>query len=750
MKEKKKYTYISKASAVLCAVFMCFGLFSCSSEAEDNWQTTNEERPIEFDFQLPDDGPATRTKTTFVNGDKIYVTAKVTLANSSEKVKTSILKHDGTKFNPDPADNRLMWPADAVKAHFTAYYLPATHNTAPTEGSPLTIPLAGLSETGTNDDLLLANQDVVNLNGIVLLRFAHTTTKLRFHGLLPAAKEIKLSSNKALNTGIEVSYSADKGYTHEFITDGTNEYSVVKAVGTDDGTGAYTRSVFFIDVTSEWKDATFMLYQYTNAGDTEPIKTTPLTEKNINLYTMQKGRAYYISFYGEPNNDLVAEEDKWYNKGAPKVFETTDQIKAYFAGEGKNGLTQDLDFNNLLLDDGVINFPATRGINFTGDIFNGNNFAIRNVYVKNGLFNNIPAGATVTNLRLENVKVIGEDGDAAGLLAPSNSGTIDNVRISGNNNLGTKNVQYVGALVGENEGTIRKVQVSGALTVEAYMYNTTAFKVFAVGGLVGYNNGGISDSEINAGGLLKVGGEYTMGDIAIGGMIGYHVQAKTVTGCSTYVRVDATQLTARNSYVGGFCGVNRGKMEKSEAAGEVKGALFTMRSATGGFLGYTTSLTEKTNVATVNGCGATGNVYESGGAKATYPDPDVYTGGFCGFSEIDLKNVYAVGNITSAGNIGTEQKIGALVGIISAEKTIFNSFSMTREGATDLTFSGDGECKIQNAHYRKKMLTEQGEVDNSINATVTRLNNAVSSANGYWEWNSSSTIYEGAPYLVKQ
>ncbi|MDL2299455.1 fimbrillin family protein [Bacteroides sp. OttesenSCG-928-E20] len=282
----------------------------------------------------------------------------------------------GTKFNPDPADNRLMWPADAVKAHFTAYYLPATHNTAPTEGSPLTIPLAGLSETGTNDDLLLANQDVVNLNGIVLLRFAHTTTKLRFHGLLPAAKEIKLSSNKALNTGIEVSYSADKGYTHEFITDGTNEYSVVKAVGTDDGTGAYTRSVFFIDVTSEWKDATFMLYQYTNAGDTEPIKTTPLTEKNINLYTMQKGRAYYISFYGEPNNDLVAEEDKWYNKGAPKVFETTDQIKAYFAGEGKNGLTQDLDFNNLLLDDGVINFPATRGINFTGDIFNGNNFAV--------------------------------------------------------------------------------------------------------------------------------------------------------------------------------------------------------------------------------------------------------------------------------------------------------------------------------------------------------------------------------------
>lgn len=759
MKAKEIYTYMSKIFNILPGLFVLAFLFSCSSDLED-WQQPGEETPIEFDFLLPDDGPQTRVKATFAAGDKIYVTAKVACVDNSDPgapvettvVKSSILRYDGSKFNPDPSSNRMMWPKDAVSAHFVAYYYPkvgAIEGAAPTAGSPVIIALPDLKED--TDDLLMANQDIVNMNGIVLLRFAHTTTKLRFHGLSPKAKYLELScdGDYKLNNRITLTYSDTEGYSHEFGNDGNSGITIEKEVGSNDQDNTYTKALFFLDVAADWKGKKFTLTQF--GEDRTKVKETQF-EDGIKLYNMKKGRAYYVSFYGGTTNSALEEENRWYESASTLTFNSTDEIKAYFAGAGKNGLTCDLDFNNLLLDEAVISFPATRGIILgSGATFNGNHHAIRNVYVTGGLFNSIPAGATVKNLRLENVKVIAEDTDFAGLLAPSNSGTIENVRISGSNSIGTKNVSYVGGLVGENKGTVKTVQISGALAMETYMENNTeSAKVFAVGGLVGYNDGGVSNTEINAGSLLKVAGEYTSGDIAIGGMIGYHAKSKTVTGCSTYVRVDATRMTARNSYVGGFCGVNRGTLTKNEAAGEVKGALFTMRSATGGFLGYTTSMTEKTAIAVVNGCGAMGNVSESKGTATTVSKPELYTGGFCGFSEIDLKNTYSVGTLTATEVFSGEQKTGALSGLISADKTIFNSFSTTRKGSADLPFNGEGTCKTQNAHYRGQMLSEQGVVLSATSATVVRLNNAVSSANGYWSWNSSATVYGGVPYLVKQ
>lgn len=760
---EKKYTYtFNKAWGWLPGLFILIFLFSCSADDED-WQNPAEEIPMQFDFLLPDDGAQTRVKSAFSTGDKIYITATVTCKNEfngvTEEVRSSILKYDGSKFNPDPSGQRLMWPADAVSGRFVAYYYPKDENLAPgtdapapTEGNPVLIHMSDLRES--TDDLLMAKQEVVSMNGVVLLRFAHTTTKLRFHGLSPSAKYIELSTeeNFEICNQIELTYSAAEGYNATFKNDGNPFIKLEKPTGIDDGKGTYTRSVFFLNVTTQWQGKKFKLTQYNEAN--EKIKETPLTEDGVNLHNMRTGRAYYISFYSGTNNKTLEEENEWYETKQALKFDNVEHIQAYFAGEGKDGLTRDLDFNNLLLDDPAIVFPQTRSITLGSNTFNGNYYAIRNVYVKNGLFGNIPAGAKIINLRLENVKVIadGEEGvTAAGLLSPSNSGTIENVRISGNNSLGTKGVQYVGGLVGENNGTITKVQISGSLTIDPYIENNTeTTKVFAVGGLIGYNNGSVSSCEINAGSLIKPGGEYRSGEMGIGGMIGYHSKSKTVTDCNTYTRIDGTQMVAKNSYIGGFCGINRGTLTRSESSGEVKGALFIQRSGTGGFLGYTTSLTEKTAIAVVNGCGATGNVYESDGTQVVNSQSELYTGGFCGFSEIDLKNVYSVGMLNPSAGFAGIRKQGALTGLISADKTIYNSFSITQKGSADLPFNGEGTCKTQNAHYRSKMITEQGVVDSSTNATVTRLNNAVSSANGYWNWNYSASIYGGAPYLVKK
>ncbi|NDV80604.1 fimbrillin family protein [Bacteroides sp. 51] len=731
----------------LWSLLLLFIVYSCSSEA-DEWQTEVKETPIEFEFLMPDDGQAsTRNKVTFANEDKVYITAKVKTVDAgnveSTKVVSTILNCQGGKFQPASGSDRLMWPADAVSAEFRAYYLPETHSTAPTAGSPLTIPLNKLKEDGTNDDLLLAQQEIINLNGIVTLRFAHTTTKLRFNGLKKEATTLKLvPQNISIINQLVVSYSDADGYTHKF-ENNTTERGITMEKALNE-----TTALFFLNVTSNWEGETF---EFTQEGSSSELpKKTVLADASSHLSTMKIGRAYRLTFYSGGTNPALEKEDAWYKDHEIETFQSVEEIQSYFNGEGKDGLTKDLDFNNILLDESIpISFSSTRGIALTGT-FNGNNHTIRNVYVRNGLFNAIPSGATIKNLRLENVKVIAENGEAAGLLSPSNAGTIDNVRIGGSNQIGTNNVSSVGGLVGVNTGTINTVQLSGALLMEPYIENDTeTTKVFAVGGLVGSNTGTITNCEINAGGLLQPAGTYIAGQATIGGMVGSHTGANAISGCSTFVRVDATRLAAKTSYVGGFCGVNRGKLSDNEANGEVRGSLFVSRSATGGFLGFTTS-----SAAVVNGCGATGNVTESACDRVA-ATPELYTGGFCGFSEIDLKNVYSVGALMSASSVPGDavRRKGALTGLISADKTVYNSFSITNQGGEDLTLSGSEDlaniCKTQNVHLRGKMVSEQGVVETTITATIARLNNAVSTANGYWSWSSSSAIYGGVPYIVK-
>ncbi|GEM_PF-6257741 len=744
----------------LWSLLLLFVVSSCTSEI-DEWQRAAKGNPIEIDFLMPDnERPETRTKTSLDDGDKIYLTAKVKLIDGSDdEIISTVLVYSSGKFQPSTADGatRLTWPVKAVSAEFRAYYLPETHPTPPSATPPagttssVIIPLSELEIDEKNDDLLLAQQKVVNVNGVVTLRFAHTTTKLNITGLKGSGIEttLKLTPRKddfKINNQLVISYSEAEGYTHKFENNGReNGITLTKTSGK-------TNAYFFLDVTKEWTGETFVFSQdKKNGGDTssdEFPKETTLSDANSRFSTMKKGRAYYMSFYSGSASKAVAEE-QWHKENKEeRSFTTKGEIQAYFNGEGKDGLQHDLDFNNILLDEPIdITFPSTRGVALEKD-FDGNHYTIRNVYVKNGLFNAIPVGRTIKNLRLENVKVIAENTDAAGLLAPTNAGTIMNVRIGGSNQIGTKGVTSVGGLVGINTGTIKTVQLSGALLMESSIEDDTDTGGFIVGGLVGRNTGTITGCEINAGVLLLPVGSYQSGEASIGGMVGSHTGVNTISDCITSVRVDASNLIAGTSYVGGFCGVNKAKLNNNKATGEIKGASFLTRSATGGFLGYTTSVT-----AVVNGCGATGNVTESAADQVTGAS-DLYTGGFCGFSEIDLKNTYSVGKLTPTTTIiqgTTIRRKGALTGLISADVTIYNSFSITDDGS-GLKFSGSEDssniCKTVNSHLNGKILDEQG-VETGTVANIRMLNNAVNTSNGYWSWSQSSVIYGGVPYIIK-
>lgn len=711
---------------------------SCSTDLSDEWEATD--CPLEFEFSLPDDAVQTKAKTKFDDNDKIYLTAKVACSVGEDKVVSTVLKYSGDKWIPDV--ERLMWPANAVKAEIVAYYLPksgATASPAPTAESPVTLELASLSTV--TDDVLMASRSVIHLNGVVMLQFAHTMTKLRVSGLDKNATTITLKADDyAIANQLVISYSETKGYTHAFVANGNDGVVMSKETATD--------ITFFLHVEpTGWTGKAFYLTQKNSADAV--LRNTGFS--SMNLQNMKKGRAYSIGFYSGSAPNL--KDEAWYAESPAEIkFETAADIKNYF-DHLSGGLTEDLDFNNIFLDDGVVNFSLPlRSIGLTKD-FNGNHHTIRNIYVRKGLFSAIPAGVTVQDLQLENVTVVADADDnidCAGLLAPSNAGTITNVRISGNNTIGTENILYVGALVGKNQGTITEVKVSGTLAMDCYMESDESSQQFSVGGLVGYNEKGtISQCDIVAGSLLTLAGSIANSDLNGGGFVGWNNVAAKVTDCMAHVHVDASQIrSSRNSYLGGFSGINRGIISKSESSGDVKGGHFSNRAYLGGFVGYLTSGNETAEArkASANGCAATGDLFEADGSVGY----ELYTGGFCGFSGCDLKNVYSTGTITLQTSVdgGIERKTGALTGIISAERTIYNSFSITKEGNNPLPFNGEGTNKTQNSHCYGMMLSDEG-VATATAANVILLNNAVSSANGYWEWSSGKSVYGGVPYLLK-
>ena len=720
--------------AIMCLCgFWVLLLVSCSSEFENEMDAVS--RPIEFVFELPGDGVVpTRAKTAFSNNDKIYITARVTKKDAAVVTTSTVMVYNSSGSWMPEGGNWLKWPLDAESATFVAYYLPVAG--VPATGSPVSIDFSNILES--TDDVLLAERNTIHLNGVVTLQFAHTMTKLRVGGLKTDATTVTLQSNYPITNRVVVSYNDNDGYTHEFVNKDVSQISLTK------GTGA-TEVVFFLNVTDDWNGKTFNLVQ-TDAGNIDLVNTS---FTNQDLHTMKRGRAYYISFYSGSKNLALEEAEKWFTEPAPRVFDTEQDIVDYFGAIGPGGLTEDLDLNNILLTDGMAVFSrSTRGVTLTND-FNGNYYTIRNVYVMNGLFDNIPSGMTVKNLRLENVKVQAEGGEAAGMLAPVNNGTIDNVRIGGNCNIGTDGVWYVGGLVGKNMGTISNVSISGTLTMDCYLSSNETNRFFSVGGMAGTNgvdkagSYSIKNSEIVAGTLITAAGQVAGTDGCIGGFVGYNAISKTVDNCMAHVHVDASQLSSLNSYAGGFCGTNRGALTKNDASGDVTGGHFTERASTGGFVGYTTSLTEKTLVATVNGCAATGAVTETDGTGN-----ELYTGGFAGFSTIDLYNTSSTGKITKLSSFGGVWKVGALTGLISADKTIYNSFSIsTLLNGSDLPFNGEETSKTENSHYKGKMLNGEGEVTATV-AHAELLNNAVG-GNNYWEWSSSTSVYGGVAYLIK-
>lgn len=196
-------------------------------------------------------------------------------------------------------------------------------------------------------------------------------------------------------------------------------------------------------------------------------------------------------------------------------------------------------------------FNLTEDTEFKGT-FDGNGYFIRDLYINRsgeddvGLFGCLGMGALVTNVRLVDAHVTGND--------------------------------QVGALVGRiRPGTVEKSYAS--------VYVNGRFRV---GGLVGDNHGGLVTNSHTSG--------HVDGFRNAGGLVGLSWNQGVVERSSSSASVFAVDY-----YAGGLLGQNRGVLHHSSATGDVNSP-----SRAGGLVGYNYKHT--TNLGLITNCYATGNV----------------------------------------------------------------------------------------------------------------------------------------------
>ena len=227
------------------------------------------------------------------------------------------------------------------------------------------------------------------------------------------------------------------------------------------------------------------------------------------------------------------------------------------------------------------------------------------------------------------------DGDYAGGLVGRNNGPISGSHATGN----VTGYRYVGGLVGSNYD--QSIWDSDAVGLNTIKGSTASGVVDAygnwVGGLAGWNNGPISDSDAR--------GTRVSGHLSVGGLVGSNYNGENGGGGTTISRstasaaVEGTANTSR--YLGGLVGWNTGPISNSDASGSVEGLRV---QESGGLVGW--------NSGSITDSSASGDVGEAARSAGES------VGGLVGLNKGGMiRGSSATGDVTS-----TSSTIGGLVG----------------------------------------------------------------------------------------
>ncbi len=258
--------------------------------------------------------------------------------------------------------------------------------------------------------------------------------------------------------------------------------------------------------------------------------------------------------------------------------------------------------------------------------------------------------------------------------------------------------------INENNGDIGMfgyLPGSASSVANLGVVNASVSGVSYVGGLVGYDNGGLIDNSYAKGAVGAVpGGSYE------GGLVGL-LNSGTINNSYATSRVSGNAIVSETPYVGGLVGSNKGgAINNSYATGSVSGSGYvgglagqsdgtiSNSYATGavtGAVGSGTGVVYAGGLVGLISSGTISNSYAKGGVTTNTVNGDGHTGGLAGESRGTISNSYATGNVSGIFGFTDypDVSVGGLVG--DSTGAISNSYATgSVSGSGSVGVSGSG------------------------------------------------------------
>jgi len=329
--------------------------------------------------------------------------------------------------------------------------------------------------------------------------------------------------------------------------------------------------------------------QDTSAGDGEGLTTAQMTGANASAAGNMDGFDFDSTWYITPEYPSLERPFEGEGTAAePYELETVFHLQEMRKDLAANyTLVADIDATETIQWNDGDGFEPIGKNDFPNDAefvgtFSGNGHTISNLSIERsesevGLFGKTDNGASLTNVKLVDVTIVGNSSDSnarvGGLVGWSDGGTVEDSSVTGHiANEGTGNNPRVGGLIGQNSDSIADSHTTGTVAGSG-----------RVGGLIGNNNGDVSNSHTTSdvtasgalvGGLIGAnGGEitesYAMGTVTatanVGGLIGSS-EGGSITHSYASGTVDG------HEDVGGLVGSSEDDISSSYAIGTVNGS----------------------------------------------------------------------------------------------------------------------------------------------------------------------------------
>ncbi|MDD5086627.1 MAG: GLUG motif-containing protein, partial [Candidatus Nanoarchaeia archaeon] len=308
-------------------------------------------------------------------------------------------------------------------------------------------------------------------------------------------------------------------------------------------------------------------------------------------------------------------------------------------------LVEDIDCSDTITWNGGQGFvPVGNDSQSFSGTLDGQGYKITGLYInrpssdEQGLFGITAAGATITDVGIEDANITGNDyvGGLVGFIWVGDE--ISNCYFIGN----VTGNDYVGGLLGENDGLC---VVNNSYAIANVDGNYT------VGGLIGTNRGNVTNCYF----IGNVSGD----SYGVGGLIGSHYNAPILS--DSYAVANVTGSSDGNT--GGLVGFSRGNIANCHSNSTVNGG---SGNYVGGLVGWSRYHSGTGEDADISNCYFIGSVTGSGQRL----------GGLVGSLDKSIFDSYAIANVTSSNS-----SVGGLLGD-NSQGSVYNSYAIANVNGT--------------------------------------------------------------------